>query len=500
MHVDTTVPGGPTAADPATEAALEEGRQLLAARRPAEARQVARRALKAHGAHAELSLLLAEAHIAEDDEDHEDRAEQTFRDALEDSPAHLGLLTAYAELCLRSNFDDRPARHNRGPALVAEVERLAPGSPQAQRLARIAAAPWKEPGGARGAARAQRADLRTALRRNPLAAAAEQAREEAAQRPADLRRAVLAESLSALDRPGRRLLAPLARSPYTGFLGRAVLLSAAVWSGVLLGLLWLVPLATGILWLPRIALGRVLLGARRRAERPREVGGPLTATAADDASDLPEPDKPGRRELTALALGLVVLLASGAGAGVWRYQRSLEYPRYEAVAPATFRGMTQAPFSAFATMLESRASLMGAQGLGSSVSKVWSVNPSDESAAAVGVLAGVGDLHDMSGSDIDAIATMERSSTESSGLVSQLTWHPETGPAGGWMVCDRYTMTGVAVTVASMCIWGDRGSVLTVVTRGSALTDVEAITRELRSEMIRPAGAAGTGGGGGARV
>ncbi|MET9467715.1 hypothetical protein ABZY44_23520 [Streptomyces sp. NPDC006544] len=88
---------------------------------------MARTGLEAFGPDAELSLLIALTHAAEDDED--DRAEQVYQDALEVVPDHLGLLAGYAELCLRSDFQDRPARNTRGPALAARVAEPAPDSP-----------------------------------------------------------------------------------------------------------------------------------------------------------------------------------------------------------------------------------------------------------------------------------------------------------------------------------------------------------------------------------
>ncbi|MCX5409887.1 hypothetical protein OHA37_39360 [Streptomyces sp. NBC_00335] len=93
---------------------------------------------------AELSLLLALAHAAQDD-DEDDRAEEVYRDALEVFPDHLGLLAGYAELCLRSDFQDRPARKTRGPALAARVAEPAPDSPEALRVARGCGGPGSLP-------------------------------------------------------------------------------------------------------------------------------------------------------------------------------------------------------------------------------------------------------------------------------------------------------------------------------------------------------------------
>ncbi|MYS41925.1 hypothetical protein GTY23_11915, partial [Streptomyces sp. SID5998] len=111
----------------------------LAAGRYVEARRTATDALKADGPDAGLFLVLGQAHVAEDDDDHDDRAEAAYRDGLQAFPDDLDLLAAYAELCLGSDYMDRPARHRRGPALTERLRELAPGSRQTVHVERIAA-------------------------------------------------------------------------------------------------------------------------------------------------------------------------------------------------------------------------------------------------------------------------------------------------------------------------------------------------------------------------
>ncbi|WP_329274622.1 hypothetical protein [Streptomyces sp. NBC_00691] len=87
---------------------------LVAVGRAAEARAVARTALEADGRDAGLFLSLARAHMAEDDDDHDDAAERVFREGLDAFPDDVGLLAGYAELCTRTDALDRPGRHARG--------------------------------------------------------------------------------------------------------------------------------------------------------------------------------------------------------------------------------------------------------------------------------------------------------------------------------------------------------------------------------------------------
>ncbi|WP_426368278.1 tetratricopeptide repeat protein [Streptomyces sp. E-08] len=113
----------------ASGAACARATALIAAGRYAEAREAAETALEEDGPEPALFLVLARAHTAEDDDDHDDDAERVFRRALDAFPDHLDLLAGYAELCLRSDPLDRPGRHARGPVLLDRLRELAPDSP-----------------------------------------------------------------------------------------------------------------------------------------------------------------------------------------------------------------------------------------------------------------------------------------------------------------------------------------------------------------------------------
>ncbi|MFE1441892.1 tetratricopeptide repeat protein [Streptomyces sp. NPDC058739] len=218
------------------EAALDRARLLIAEGRSDEARRTVRTALTAAGPDPELFLVLALAHIAEDDDEHDDRAEEVYRDALDAFPDHLALLAQYAELCIGGDFNDRPARSNRGPALAARVAELAPDSPEARRLAELTTAPWRTKAAGRSRsprrARAHLYDLQQALAGGGVHEAAERARAQAVQRPGDVRRAMLAEALEAPARPQRALLVPLVRKPYEAAFLRAVLLAVFLCAAV----------------------------------------------------------------------------------------------------------------------------------------------------------------------------------------------------------------------------------------------------------------------------
>ncbi|MER6096100.1 hypothetical protein ABT154_09610 [Streptomyces sp. NPDC001728] len=88
-----------------------------------------RGALDADGPDADLLLALARAHMAEDDDDHDDDAERVLREGLDDVPDDIGLIAGHAELCARTDALDRPGRHARGPVLLARLREIAPDSP-----------------------------------------------------------------------------------------------------------------------------------------------------------------------------------------------------------------------------------------------------------------------------------------------------------------------------------------------------------------------------------
>ncbi|MFF3941782.1 hypothetical protein [Streptomyces phaeofaciens] len=93
---------------------------------------------------ADLYCWLALGHAAEDDDDHDDRAEEAFRAGLALDGDHLGLLTGYAELCLRADAFEYPARASRAVVLSRRLKELAPESAEAERLS--AAERWAKRG------------------------------------------------------------------------------------------------------------------------------------------------------------------------------------------------------------------------------------------------------------------------------------------------------------------------------------------------------------------
>ncbi|WP_327308988.1 hypothetical protein OG730_40450 [Streptomyces sp. NBC_01298] len=472
------------------EGARAEGRALLTARRWGAARQAARTGLKAYGPDAELSLLLALAHAAEDDDDEDDRAEEVYRDALEVFPDHLGLLAGYAELCLRSDFQDRPARKNRGPALAARVAELAPDSPEALRVAQVQGAPWLTAVRDKAArpprvARTQLYDLRQALAAGRgVRPAAGQARADAAQRPDDARRAMLAEALEVLDRPGRVLLLPLVRRPFESGLVRGVLLGAVLVAVVGLGLpqwVWWAGIAAyGALpfW-----LGRVLRGARRRGE-PAAAAHPVPREAP-----LPElaPVPPySSRELAFGLAGAAVVLSSLVVAGVWSYAKYTAYPRYEVVSPDSFQGMKRVWNSPLNQLLAEAA--VAVPGDFKAFTEVYGDPTANE--GHIGIYGITGDWHDMSPRMLTSFADAARAGAESVGATVR-TWKPEAGPAGGWLECVEITAADGYRNIT--CLWGDKGSFGRVTIVDPDLADrADSLTRELRAALVHPAVGADT--------
>lgn len=467
------------------EDARAASRALLTARRWDVARQAARTGLEAYGPDAELSLLLALAHAAEDDDEEDDLAEQVYRDALKVFPDHLGLLAGYAELCLRSDFQDRPARKTRGPALAARVAELAPDSPEARRVAQVQSAPWLTAARDRAArppriARTQQYDLRQALvAGRSVRAAAEQARVDAELRPDDARRAMLAEALEVLNRPGRMLLLPLVRRPFESGLVRAVLLSAVLVAVACLELpqwLWWAGLvAYGALpfW-----LGRVLRRARSRGE--------LSAAAHPVPQDPPLPELApvppySRRELGLALAGTAVVLTSLVGVGVWSYELSTKYPRYDVAVPDTFQGMGLLWNSPLNEQLKTVAAPVP-QGYESFTHVYGDLETND---GRIGVRVLTGDLHDMSADTLSSFADAVRAGADDAGVTVNRSWKPAAGPAGGWLEC--MDLTAPDSGRRAVCLWGDKGSHgMVMVTDPDLAARADSLTRELRAALVHP--------------
>lgn len=477
------------------EDARVRSRALLAAGRLGEAREAARTALDTYGPDAELSLVLALAHTAEDDDDEDDQAERVYQEALERFPDHLALLAGYAELCLRSDFQDRPARKTRGPVLAARVLELAPGSPEALRVAQVQRAPWWTAATDKAArkprtARMQMYDLRQALAGRRVRAAAEQARAQAGQRPDDARRAMLAEALGVLERPGSVLLVPLVRRPFEARLVRAALLAAVLVAVVGLRLpqwLWWAGLVSYSA-LPFL-LGRVLRGARSRGEHS-VAAQPVRQEAVQDSPlpDLPPVPPYSRRELVLGLAGAAVVLSSLVGAAVWANQLRSEYPRYEVASPDSFQGMKRLWNSPLNQAMAEMAFVVPGDYKG--FTEVYGDPVTNE--GRIGVYGMTGDMHDMSPSVLRSFTRGMREGAERVGATVTRTWKPDAGPAGGWLEC--VDMTAADASPRTMCLWGDKGSFATVLVTDPDLLDrADSWTRDLRAALVHPAD--GTGGG-----
>ncbi|MFC5901066.1 hypothetical protein ACFQ60_04905 [Streptomyces zhihengii] len=114
---------------------LDRCEQLFVAGGHAAVRRAAQEGLDAQGPQPDLYCWLALGHVAEDDDDHDDCAEEAFRAGLALQADHAGLLAGYAEFCLRADAFEHPARAGRAAGLSRRLRELAPHSAEAQRLA-----------------------------------------------------------------------------------------------------------------------------------------------------------------------------------------------------------------------------------------------------------------------------------------------------------------------------------------------------------------------------
>ncbi|MFI6688842.1 hypothetical protein [Streptomyces sp. NPDC050485] len=323
---------------------------LLRAGRNSEARKAARAALYTDGPDPRLYALLGRAHAAEADQRHTDRAEAILREGLATFPEDPVLLAAYTDL--RAAVDQAAA-----PELAAPPRELSPERRRAAAAGQAAAATGADPsapgpanadgatdtdraaatGGAASADRAaatsipvtgqggrgtttatsagrrQRHDARLVLAviGHPIGAA-QQARGQAQARPADDRIAVLAETLSALARPGRAPLRLLVRAPLTAGVGcwawfagwllavAALHLPAPAGLAALLGPA-LFPLLHGVLWAAR---------HRARDRAPAAPAGPPPHRAFPVLPPVP-PYTPREKAAAALVLAMVAVALAG---------------------------------------------------------------------------------------------------------------------------------------------------------------------------------------------
>lgn len=491
---------------------------LVAVGRPAEARAAARTALADDGPEAGLFLALARAHMAEDDDDHDDAAERVFREGLDAFPDDIGLLAGYAELCTHSDSMDRPGRHARGPVLLARLREIAPESAE---LKRAEAAGSSVSTNARNSAsvnRVQSFDAARAFAEAPTPrAAADQAAQWAAAAPRDLRLAVLAETTAALAATGRtwlRLL--LCRGVEYRFVTGVVV---AVLIVLRITVLPAIPygMAAGVgllLGVPFLGLRRLLRAARERAAdriaaavsasvseaAPRaeagdgaepgdgaDAGGDAEMRGDDEAAvggdgpgapELPPVPRVTRREYAFAGAGLALLFAVGGTA----YAASLEYPRYDIVAHDTFRGLQgfelREEFDPFGAVPDSE--------LNDSTARVYAAADAAPDAAAEYLVAvTTGDFHEMRESFVDD--RLFPAVTDQDGVVHE-SWQAETGPHGAWMRCLRYTEAGTG-TLRAMCVWGDKGSIGMVLFTAADENHeaVEETARSVGTAFLRPA-------------
>ncbi|MFD7866712.1 hypothetical protein [Streptomyces sp. NPDC059783] len=482
---DSTHPAGnytlsETTAD-AVRAALDGGRL-------AEARLRAEAALKVYGVAAVLYELLGRAHAAEDEDDHDDEAERAYRRGLEHFPDDLDLLVAYAELCLRSDPLDHPGRSARGPALADRIIALAPDSVQALHVGRYArgeimAVP---PGGSLppGAlAHIQRHDVRTALADAPdVTTAARLAWERAADSPYDLRLAIRADTLLALDRPGHRLLRFPARAPMTALWAVTVLVAAflvtraafhwPVWTGV----------AVLLLSAPTVLLARLEHRSRALATARTPVLPP--DTPLPDSPLPPPPAYSSRESVSRLAAGALVLCAA-ASPLLWPAPQNTDYPHYVATPPPTLLGaplLTAVP-SVDGTDPDTVTTESDDFGPGNFM-YAYGTPESLVTAEPVALVMGMtGDYH---GADPDSVRVYERDLSESESTIDDV-WNAPPGPHGGRLRCVAYSTDAEDDGAHSACTWLDRGSYGTVVLNKPSLDreTAAAIARTTRDAVLR---------------
>ncbi|MFH9727586.1 hypothetical protein ACH4M4_32165 [Streptomyces sp. NPDC017254] len=464
---------------------------LVAAGRPADARAAGRSALDADGPDAGILLALARAHMAEDDDDHDDAAERVFREGLDTFPDDIGLLAGYAELCARTDALDRPGRHARGPVLLARLRELAPLSPELMRAEASGTSVSTSAKNSVSVRRVQSFDAARAFADAPTPqAAAAQAAQWAAEAPHDLRLAVLAETTGALAAAGGawpRLL--LRRGLEYRF---AVGVVVAVLVVLRLTVLPAVPygVATGVgllLGLPFLSLRKQLRTARERAAE-RMAATVTEAVPGDEAGaggdgsgapELPPVPRATPREYAFAGAGLALLLVIGITA----YAASLTYPRYDIVSHDTFRGLQgfdlREEFDPFGALPDSEKEEWSA--------RVYVAQDAGPDAAAEYLVAvATGDFHEMRESYVYDGGLLPEE-TEQFGIVHD-TWRAGAGPHGSWMRCLRYTEVAGG-TLRAMCVWGDKGSIgMVLFTAADKNRDaVEDTARSVGADFLRPA-------------
>ncbi|MET9674625.1 hypothetical protein ABZY68_16205 [Streptomyces sp. NPDC006482] len=464
---------------------------LVAAGRPAEARATARTALDTAGPDAGLLLALARAHMAEDDDDHDDDAERVFREGLDAFPDDIGLLAGYAELCARTDALDRPGRHSRGPVLLARLRELAPYSPELLRAETAGSSVSTSAKDRISVRRVQSFDAARAFAEAPTPqAAAAQAAHWAAAAPHDQRLAVLAETTAALAATGRTWPRLLLRRglEYRFAAGVVVAVLIVLRITVLPAMPYGVAAGVGLLLgLPFLGLRKQLRAARERAAERMAAAVPEAvrdeeAGAGDDGFGPPELRPVPRvtpREYAFAGAGIALLLVVGAAA----YASSLAYPRYDIVAHDTFRGLQgfdlREEFDPFGAVPHSEKK-------GSTARVYVAEDAAPDAAAEYLVAVTTGDFHEMRESYVYDDGILPEG-TQQFGIVHD-TWRAEAGPHGAWMRCLTYTEVATGTRRAT-CLWGDKGSIgMVLFTAADKNRDaVEDTARSIGADFLQPA-------------
>ncbi|MYW68240.1 hypothetical protein GTY65_29820 [Streptomyces sp. SID8379] len=449
----------------------ERAETLLRAGELRQARAAAQAGIEEAGPHAALYLVLARAHAAEDDDDHDTAAEHAYRTGLDAFPDDLDLLAAYAEFGAAADGVEHPGRLARGKKAAERLRELAPDSPQAWQLGR---GPGPKPP---SEARVQRYDVRILLDSGvTLPQAAATAAEAAAAWPYDRRLAVRAETLAALARPIAAPARVVVRRPYLTALVLAVAASALLLTVTAFALSPWVLLAVLVLTAPVRQEQALLRGARRRALDRLPVEHRVPAPGAPGLPPLRVADK------LMVVFGAAILVTSASGAIGWNYARSTAYPHYEAEVPRTFHGLRQLKdnptLGLYAALMNEEEMPPGGRRLLAAYGEEGAEQP------AVLLFGATGDLHDVEPGELTGVF---REGVEMSGRHVTGTWNPAPGRLGGRVEClTAEPLLGGAPQGA--CTWADRGSFGTVLVsaEGMSHAGIARVAAELREQTLTP--------------
>ncbi|MEV0095949.1 hypothetical protein [Streptomyces sp. NPDC050738] len=448
-----------------------EARALLRAGRLGEARRAARDGMSGEGSSAGLYAVLGRAHAAEDEDDHDGRAEAAYVEGLEAFPDDLDLLAAYAELAANTDAMEYPGRRRRGMEAAARLQELSPGSPQA---AGAPKAPHPQ--------RVQRFDAQAALKAG--AEERDRVRELAAARPLDARLAVLDETLTALSPRGRGALRAMVRAPFGYVVAVVTLQSAVMLSVPAFRLPWWVLCAALFASVPKLVLRRVLKGARERAAMREVPPGAVESSAPDEAATevLPPVTAHTTREKSLALTALVVALAAATGSVSWGYAHSREYPHYTLSPPEKFQGMDRLYASPLEGMLDTAFDWTetAEDAPQDAESFTYVYGDADRNKVAVYTAGAKGDFHGMPGDMVEEA----RRGLEASGLDVSDHWSADPGRYGGSMECVAYA--NLLGNPMATCSWADDGSFgsIVIVDGGIGHDAISRTARALRQTVL----------------